>query len=180
MTLFHYLFSNLSIPILVSLLHWIILFIRSLLEVRDVLIPHPLLFYLSQYFLNTYLLNTQCQSTQLSLYHWNGASAGPRFGAWLGNWQISELACFSIDLRAEWRCTWLCFKTGFTFENKGLYMTDPDWGQHWHRVSRKGMFSVHSPLETVGFFKPFCGECGAFMIYVACMMHPLEWVQVFL
>lgn len=38
------LFSNLSIPILISLFHWIILFICSLLEIRDVLIPHPLLF----------------------------------------------------------------------------------------------------------------------------------------
>lgn len=39
------------------------------------------------------------------------------------------------------------FKTYFTFENECLYVTDPDWGQHRHRVGGKGMFSVHSLLD---------------------------------
>lgn len=43
----------------------------------------------------------------------------------------------------------VCFKVlkHFTFENECLYVTDPDWGQHWHRVGGEEMFSVHSPLD---------------------------------
>lgn len=31
----------------------------------------------------------------------------------------------------------------------------------------------------MGYFKPFRGECGAFMMYVACMMHSVRMSAVF-